>query len=234
MILTRAQVREVDQRAINDLAMPGLILMENAGLNAASAIVDYLDHLFDLPPSEARVVIVCGGGNNGGDGYVIARHLHNWGVQVAIYASKSPENLHGDAAVNAKIAQRMGLPIHVMESAMDTPKAMTHWQQAHLLVDALLGTGFQGELREDARQMIHRMNQVAEQGIHIVAVDVPSGMDCDAEQQTEAATQADVTVTFVAEKPAMETEAGLELCGRIVVADIGVPDEFVERVLRGE
>lgn len=234
MILTRAQVREVDQRAINDLAMPGLILMENAGLNAASATVDYLDHLFDLPPSEARVVIVCGGGNNGGDGYVIARHLHNWGVQVAIYASKSPENLHGDAAVNAKIAQRMGLPIHVMDEVKDVSEAVTHWQRAHLLVDALLGTGFQGELREDARQIIQGMNQAAEQGVHIVAVDVPSGMDCDSEQQMETATQADVTVTFVAEKPAMQTDAGLALCGRIVVADIGVPDKFIERVLRGE
>lgn len=219
MALTRNQVRRVDQLAIDELGMPGIVLMENAAINATACVVDLLDDRFNLRPDAARVAVVCGSGNNGGDGYAIARHLHNWGAAVTIYAAKPIVKLQGDAATNASICQRMGLAVR--EEPDDA-------QSAHVMIDALLGTGFHGRVREPLVRWIEWINGCA--GPATVSVDLPSGLDCDTGEPGGSAVEADLTVTFVDRKVGFDEPAAEPYLGRVVLADIGVPVSLVDRV----
>ncbi len=212
--LTRDQVREVDRRAIQELGLPGIVLMENASRALAEAALEMLG-------GKQRVLIVCGGGNNGGDGYAVGRHLHNRGMFVSILATKSVEELDGDAATNARVAAAMGLAI---QSA--TPAAVRA-AEVDLIIDALLGTGLTQPPREDAAGLIGAMN------VHpaaVLAVDVPSGLDCDTGRPLGACVRADRTVTFVAEKAGFGEAAAREFLGEVTVGDIGVPSELIEAV----
>ncbi|MEM8874707.1 MAG: NAD(P)H-hydrate epimerase [Planctomycetota bacterium] len=202
MRLTRAQVREIDRRAIEELGIPGIVLMENA----ARAVADVVDH--------DRVVIVCGGGNNGGDGYAIARHLHNRDVDVTIVATK--HDLAGDAKINADICRNMDLRTVDDFEPADYPCA----------IDALLGTGLAKPPRPDAAEWIRKINQVPTR----IAVDVPSGIDCDTGAVLGGeAVRALTIVTFVAEKVGFPNAT--EHLGRVIVGDIGVPPSLVREVV---
>lgn len=212
MRLTRDQVREVDRLAIEELGIPGIVLMENAARNAAAEALTMM-------PAGGRATILCGGGNNGGDGYAMARLLHNAGRQVTIFAARDPASLTGDAAINAAIARQMGLIF------TDTPDL----HDADILIDALLGTGFGGEVRQPLAGLIEAINAA---GRPVLAVDVPSGLDCDTGKPAAATVRADVTVTFVAEKVGFAAPTAGPYLGRVVVADIGAPASLIDRVLR--
>ncbi|MFW6059401.1 MAG: NAD(P)H-hydrate epimerase [Phycisphaeraceae bacterium] len=229
--LTRDQVREVDRLAIHELNIPGVVLMENAGLNATAALLDFLRQQRHLEIPDLQAAVLCGGGNNGGDGYVIARHLHNRGTPVTCYALTDPEELTGDAAVNHRICANMGLPIERVLTESDVPTAADQWRERHVIVDALLGTGFRGAVREPMAAAIEAVNGLAE--ATVVAVDVPSGLDCNRGEPSVATVRADLTVTFVAAKAGFFTEAALPCLGALAVADIGAPPELIDRV-RGE
>lgn len=218
LILTRDQVRQIDQRAIDDYAMPGVILMENAGGNAANIIGQNYGHL-----PEKRVAIFCGPGNNGGDGFVIARHLHNAAWQVRIVLAADEDKLTGDALINFRIVRRMPIPIEPIRPG----DAAIGW--AELLVDALLGTGFSvsGEVRDPLGELIGRINAA---GKPIVAVDVPSGLDSQTGQPARSTVKADLTVTFVAVKSGLVEPEAREYVGKIVTADIGVPKELIRKI----
>lgn len=227
--LTREQVRQVDRLAIEQLGIPGIVLMENAARGATDAVLAYLNTRRQIAFASASAVILCGGGNNGGDGYAMARHLHNRGVKVALYALKAPADLQGDAATNCTICQHMGLPIHLLgDDEVAISKAAAVWAKADLLVDAILGTGFQGEVREPAASIIARVNRLAQPVV--VAVDVPSGLDCQTGTPSSATIQADLTVTFVASKTGFDQPAAKAVLGEVVVADIGVPPELIARI----
>ena len=208
MNLTRQQVREVDRLAIEQLGIPGIVLMENAARGAAEAVLALLgDDLAAAAVSpgagaQARAAVLCGGGNNGGDGYAIARHLHNAGVAVAVYAAVDTDRLAGDAAVNCRIVRRMGLTVAPILSAEQAAAHSPAWADSHVIVDALLGTGFWGEVRQPLASIIQQCNAASAQadGPKVVAVDVPSGLDCDTGQPAAATVRADITVTFVAAK----------------------------------
>ncbi len=227
--LTRDQVREVDRLAIQELGIPGMVLMENAASNAATAVLDTLHNRHSVDPTAARVAILCGGGNNGGDGYAIARHLHNHGVAVTVLAMADPAKLTGDAAVNHTICKNMKLPIHPATTLDQFDTHTDMLVNAHIIVDALLGTGFIGQVREPMAEMINYCNALF--GPAVVAVDVPSGLDCDTGQPSNATMRADVTVTFVANKRGFTLDTAQPWVGRVVVADIGAPPELIERVL---
>jgi len=224
MYLTRDQVRQVDQLAIEQLGIPGIVLMENAARNAAAQAMAILP-----PPSAAgcsgesggRVIILCGGGNNGGDGYAIARLLHNAGFEVTIHATKDPAALTGDAATNARIARKMKLPINM--------SPLPDLSEADLLIDALLGTGFIGQVRPEMASIITSMN--ASKTL-ILAVDVPSGLDCDTGQPAATTVRAATTVTFVAQKVGFAADSAKAYLGRVVVADIGTPPSLIDHILR--
>ena len=229
--ITRSQVRLVDRTAIEQLGIPGVVLMENAGINAAVAIINVLGNVCRVPLHEARVVVLCGGGNNGGDGYVIARHMHNWGAAVDIYSVQDPDGLSGDAAVNYGICRNMGLPIHKVTDSSALDKHAPDWAQGDILVDALLGTGFEGQVRPHLAAAIERVNRL--DGPFVLCVDIPSGLDCDSGCPSNATVRGDMTVSFVAAKAGFSHEQAGEYVGQIKVADIGVPPELIDRVLSG-
>ena len=228
--ITREQSRRVDELASSELGIPGIVLMENAGINAASVVLDTIDSHFHIAMTEAHICVLCGGGNNGGDGYVIARHLHNWGAGVTIHTVKDPDSLDGDALTNCRICQAMGMAIERIDSDGSLRSAAGAWNRSHALIDALLGTGFSGRVRDDLARVIEACNGV--DGPMVFAVDVPSGLDCDTGEPSPLAVRADVTVTFVERKVGFDRPGAAEHLGRVVVADIGVPPALVERVVR--
>jgi len=237
--LSREQVREVDRRAIQELGIPGVVLMENAGLNALAAIDRFMQGRLGTD-RKASTAIFCGGGNNGGDGYVIARHLHNRGDAVTIYACKPIEQLTGDASVMAGICQKMGMDIQPVSRLTTQASSLT--SSPAVIIDALLGTGFQGSLREDMRNLIDTIkdarNTPGPDRPVIVAIDLPSGLNCDTGQPPEGppdhpgqtAIRADLTVTFVAEKLGFSKPTAKRYLGQVEVASIGVPPELIRRV----
>ena len=222
--LTRAQIRSVDQLAIEQLAIPGQILMENAGKNAAARIVSLL-------PPDASVAIIAGSGNNAGDGYAIARHLAVAGIQSSIYATTPPARLTGDALIHADIAQRLLIPVHLISSPSQLESASRDWHGSAILVDALLGTGFLGPLRPQMLATIKRINTIGSPGVRVVAIDLPSGLDADSGQPSPDAVRADLTITFVARKVGFDSPHALAFTGEIVVEPIGIPEAWIETAL---
>ncbi len=235
--LTREQVREVDRLAIEELGIPGVVLMENAGRNATDIIQRYMQQ---RGAELESALILCGGGNNGGDGYVIARHLYNRGVHVTILTTKSVDQLKGDALINARICRNMNLPIHPA-----TGRGVLEHAGANLptlIIDALLGTGFQGELRPDMLELIQAVNEWREANDSnlprvVAAIDLPSGLDCNTgspptsrQGVLQHAIRADLTITFVAAKQGFTQPAAKPYIGLLEVADIGAPPELVQRV----
>lgn len=227
--LTRAQSRRVDELAVDALAMDGLVLMENAGRNAAAAAVALLARRRGLEPGDARVAVMCGGGNNGGDGYVVARHLCNAGASVRVYTAVDPGCLRGPALANCRVAQAMGLAPVPARDDRGLAAASRAWAHAHLIVDGLLGTGFAGEVRPHMAALITACNAARTAGALVVALDVPSGLDCDTGRPAEPTVTADLTVTFVAPKVGFDRPEAAGVLGEVQVADIGAPPWLAER-----
>lgn len=237
MAMTRIQSRAVDEWAINQLGVPSLVLMENAGLNAAGAILDVIDEhrLSDTLGAAAvdgqalgdvrerdSVLILAGPGNNGGDGYVIARHLSMWGVDVRIIEAEPEKKYTSDAAVNRMICQNLKIPVF----PYDPSKFIDQLASADIIVDALLGTGLTSPPRPPYDGIIEAVNQLPalmDVDSVVVAIDTPTGLDVDTGLPQSPTIQADMTVTFVDRKVGFDVEESLPYTGRVVVADIGVP-----------
>ncbi len=209
--LTREQIREIDRRAIEDYGIAGVVLMENAGRNAAELIRANLTET--VQPT--AVCILCGRGNNGGDGFVIARHLSNAGLKVEIILCADPTKLAPDAKVNHDIASKMEIPIRPFAES----EAVACVARAQVVVDALLGTGFSGEVRPPLDRAIELINS-ADHALKI-AIDVPSGLDCNTGQPAATTVRADLTITFVAPKTGFASAAACT--GQVLTADIGAP-----------
>ncbi|NQT21366.1 MAG: NAD(P)H-hydrate epimerase [Planctomycetes bacterium] len=220
MQVTREQVREMDRRAIEDFGIPGVILMENAG----RAVAEETWKLAEQNP-HARVAILCGKGNNGGDGYVVARHLFNRGMDPAVIMFARPADVSGDAAVNLAIIRKMGLAVEEVTSDDDLCKIEAAVSAADVLVDALLGTGLAGDVRGPIRRAIEIING---SGKAVVAVDIPSGLDANTGQVLGACVATDVTVTFVAPKIGFERADAPAHVGTIVTAEISIPRQVLE------
>jgi NAD(P)H-hydrate epimerase len=220
--LTREQVREIDRRAISEYGMTGLVLMENAGRGC----VDLLCRQGINGP----VVLCCGKGNNGGDGFVIARHLDARGYEVRVLLFCDPDILTGDAAANYNIIQAAELaifrcPKHDLAEWLDEQLAGADW-----IVDALLGTGTRGEPRSPLDQVLKQLNA---HDAKKLAIDLPSGLDCDTGTCSASTFQADHTCTFVAAKSGFQEAEAKPFLGAVHVQDIGVPqkllNEFVSK-----
>ena len=225
LILNREQSRRVDVVAVERYGMTGLVLMENAGRGAAAIIRRIYE-------TEARgietVAICCGKGNNGGDGFVVARHLDNARIPVRILLFCDPAKLTGDAAANYEIARRSGLPIEVFAGEhLDEPRLRSSLDGAGFVVDALLGTGSTGEPRAPLDQVIALLNKTRTRRI---ALDIPSGLDCDTGLPAAATFQAHDTITFVARKLGFNAAAAKPYLGQVHVVDIGVPRVLLEKL----
>lgn len=217
VVMTREQVRAVDSWAINELGVPGVVLMENAGRSCVELIKDKLADI-----AEPKVCIFCGTGNNGGDGYVIARHLANSGFRVAVIIVGDRGRVKADAKINLDILERMAQPIEQL-SLNDpdiTGKVAAFADGADMLVDSIFGTGLKGRLSDEYKRLIESINAC---NCPVLAVDIPSGLDCDNGRCLGAAVKADYTVTFVAVKAGFtRLDTAAEYTGEVFVASIGV------------
>lgn len=214
--LTRAEVRSIDVAAAKELGLSTLVLMENAGRGAAEVLRERLT----LP---SRVVILCGPGNNGGDGGVVARHLDAWGHDVHVVWFAEPEKLAPDAAVQFGILEKSGIFQEPRPDPVSAAELAGLLADADCVVDGLLGTGLTRPVEGNLRAAIEAMN---ESGVPLLALDLPSGMDADTGEVLGVAVRATVTVTFVAPKVGFSGPFSSSL-GEVRVAEIGVPGKLL-------
>lgn len=215
-----AQMREADRRCIEELGIPGAVLMENAGAAVYRAL------------RPGPVGVVCGKGNNGGDGFVVARRALADGRATSVVLLAEPDELKGDAALFMHAYRRLGGSITIARNEPAFAAAYASLAYCETLVDAILGTGTRGEVRGLVREAI-----VAWPKKFTVAVDVPSGLDADTGAPGGCCIRADVTVTFQFPKRGFENPAAAQYVGRLEVADIGIPpvcadDEAWRRLMR--
>jgi NAD(P)H-hydrate epimerase len=222
LILNRKQIRDVDRRAIEIYGMSGLVLMENAGRGVADKLCQF--------GASGQVTVCCGKGNNGGDGFVIARHLDLRGIAVSVLLFADPAELTGDATANYRILEKCGVSIDVLSGEIDVPALDNQLAAAEWIVDALLGTGATGEPRPPYNAAIARINASARP---VVAVDLPSGLDCDTGIPANNTIRAQHTCTFVAAKPGFFALSADRFTGQLHVLDIGAPRKLIEEVLHG-
>ncbi|WP_146443511.1 NAD(P)H-hydrate epimerase [Botrimarina colliarenosi] len=213
--MNREEVRAFDRDAIERLGLPGVVLMENAGRGC----VEVLERLGVGGP----VLVVCGKGNNGGDGFVIARHLAVRGYDCRVALGADPADLAGDARVMFEALTHCGVPI-LDESGVNAGLMLQELdalsRDAAWIVDALLGTGVKGSPRPPYDTLIDWMNG---EGGRRLAVDLPSGLDCDTGEPGSPTVRADHTCTFVAPKVGFANPAAAEFLGELHVLDIGAP-----------
>ncbi len=214
LVATAEQMQSFDRTAIQGFEMPGLLLMENAG----RAFVDALDRECGTV-RDRRVVVVCGKGNNGGDGFVIARHLANRGAHVQVMLLGKPDELKGDARTNYLIMRRMTGPDLECREAIESA-ALQSLPEGEIVVDAILGTGFIGEVSGIYRIAIELINS---RRWYVASVDIASGVSAGNGAVGDVAVKAALTVTMGLAKVGHYVGAGADLAGKVVVADIGIP-----------
>jgi len=212
--LTRQQSREIDRRAAEEFGLHGLVLMENAGRGAANFLI--------RQGIAGSVHVCCGGGNNAGDGFVMARHLEAAGHSVIVQLFADPASIGGDALANFRVLRHAGTPLRIPGESCSALDA--ELQQADWVVDALLGTGIRGTVRERSRMVIDAINR---SGRRVLAVDLPSGMDCDTGLPCGACVRASSTATFVAPKSGFTADGAADLTGTVEVIDIGIPRKLL-------
>jgi NAD(P)H-hydrate epimerase len=238
LVFSRRQIRELDRLAVEEFAIPSILLMENAARGVAGVILEGRQGM-----ESPSALVVCGPGNNGGDGLAVARHLVNRGVKIAIVLGAPAGAYKGDALTNLTIAQKMDLPIFdgsKSEAAAGTAMAAaeTVLGEPVVLIDALLGTGLDRPATGVMAELIVQMNAMRTRGCTTVAIDVPSGLDCDTGEAGNDASgsgpvvEADLTVALAGVKAGFLTPTAQKHVGELVVVDIGAPRELVSRLGR--
>lgn len=258
--LTREQVRELDRRAIEEYGIPSLLLMENAarecarecerilrlhGVQLAMRKLRAPGSKDDIPRSVPELerwkaginefpdptYIFCGPGNNGGDGFAIARTLVNRGYTVRVYFVGDAARIDAgsaDVQTNARLLRDLGVEIHSLADAHAVRDLRAELREAPLLVDAMFGTGLTRPLEDPFRAAVQVIN---ESGAPVLAVDIPSGLDANTGDVLGVSVRAEVTVTLIAAKPGFYAKAGPSFCGKVIVAEIGIPRAYVDQAL---
>ena len=212
LLLSRDEARELDRRTIEELGIPGIVLMENAG----RATVDYLLSC----GVKGKIIICCGKGNNAGDGFVVARYLDNLDLPVHILLFADPGALTGDAKINYDIAVKTSIPMTIINNEHLPAAIHEKLSQAEWIIDAIFGTGLQGPVREPYYTIIRAINECKAK---ILSVDIPSGLDCDTGEPLGIAINAAHTVTFVGNKKGFTNPGAKKFLGHVHVAGIGTP-----------
>lgn len=216
-LVTSEQMREIDKITIEREKIPGLGLMEKAGLGSALAGKKMLGEKI----KGKKVVVLCGKGNNGGDGFVVGRYLSKWSAKVEFYLLGKKEEVKGDALTNLKKAISLKLPIRQVSKDKELPAEL----EADLIVDAIFGTGFKGKvtgLEEKAVQLINSSKA------KILSIDTPSGLDVDTGSVEGESVKADVTPTMGLPKVGQFFFPGKSYCGKVEIIDIGVPQKVID------
>lgn len=217
-IVDAAQMRNIDRRTTERFGVPSIVLMENAALAVADAI-------FEHYPESDRVALVCGLGQNGGDGFAVARHLENRGVVPVIVVVGDRAKVRGDALTNLLVCERLGIPIYDIRASRDIETALAHVADADLLVDAIFGTGLN---RPPDGIQADVIRAIAELRIPVLAIDLPSGANASSAEPFDPCVQAEVTITFAAPKLCHIFEPAALYCGEVIVADISIPEIAVD------
>jgi ADP-dependent NAD(P)H-hydrate dehydratase / NAD(P)H-hydrate epimerase len=221
-VLNTSQMREADRRTIEEIGVPSVVLMENAGRQVVAQLeANYAD----LP--QRRVAILCGRGNNGGDGFVVARWLVQKHVETGIFVLGRGEDLRGDARTNLHILEQLGVAVFeiVDEEAWST--CYPDIVRSDLIIDAVFGTGLNGPLTGLAREVVGDVNRL---GVPVVSIDLPSGVSADTSAIIGECIDAEMTVTLAAPKLPLVFPPAQAKAGRLVVADIGIPHEIIENL----
>jgi len=221
-ILNADQMREADRRTIQDIGIASLVLMENAGRQVVAAIESLYPDLADR-----RIAIVCGKGNNGGDGFVVARTLQQRGFDVSVFVIGNLSEIKGDARTNLTILGNIGQT--VVEVAEETAWELhgSEIAQHDLIIDAIFGTGLSAPLSGFLETVVADINEA---GVPIVSIDLPSGMSADTSDAIGASIEATVTVTLAAPKMPLVLPPAEMQAGEVVIADIGIPAGVIEQL----
>lgn len=218
-IATGQQMREFDRRAVEEFGVPSIVLMENAGRHVADVVRTLLTTL-----TGKRVCIVSGKGNNGGDGFVAARHLRDNGAQVSVLLLGDPADVKGDARVNLDILLKSGGQVESLTTAARLSSVLA---RSHAVVDAIFGTGLRGEVTGLPAEIIETIN---ESGVPVVAVDLPSGLDADSGRIWGVCVRANQTVTFALPKIGLLSYPGAMYAGEVIVGEIGIPHQLYDDI----
>jgi len=216
--LSRKQIRSVDRCAIETLKIPGLVLMENAGRNAADQIERFLGGV-----EGKSIAVVAGGGNNGGDGFVAARHLAIRGAHVVTFIVAVADGISGNAEANLSAIYHLGHDIRD-SAGHGVAELLEQLKSFDLVVDAIGGTGIRGELKQGIAAAVEVVNAA---GRPVVAIDIPTGLDCDTGQANDPTIRAALTVTMLARKKGFDAPQAAQYTGEVRVVDIGIPVEMV-------
>ncbi len=221
-VLNTQQMREADRRTIDEIGIPSIVLMENAGRQSVAAMEAAFEDLAD-----SHVGVLCGRGNNGGDGFVIARTLIQRGVETSVFLLGSVADVRGDARVNLEVLGRIGLTVVEITNAQEWELHFSEISQCDLLVDAILGTGFNGQLSGLLETVVADVNGL---GVPVVAIDLPTGVSADTHEVAGEAIDASMTVTLAAPKIPLILPPADSHGGDLVIADIGIPLPILDEV----
>jgi len=217
------EMQEMDRLTIHEMGIPGAVLMENAGRGSVRI---FLEH-FDPSPGSCAVVL-CGPGNNGGDGYVMARYLNNAGIRIIVLVLGKAGRISGDALTNLKIIKRMKMDIREAPGPAEWRKTRRCLADCDYIIDGILGTGLNSSVKGYYSRVIQDVNS---SGRPVMSIDIPSGLNSDTGQEMGAAIRADLTVTFGFPKLGQMLFPGADLVGRLARIDIGIPDMVAERII---
>src|SRR5688500_11486939 len=221
-VLNTQQMREADRRTIDEVGITAIVLMENAGRQAVAAMEAAFEDL-----AASRVGVLCGRGNNGGDGFVVARTLIQRGVETAVFLLGSVADVRGDARINLEVLGRIGLTVVEISNAQEWELHFTEISECDLLVDAILGTGFHGQLSGLLETVVADVNGL---GVPVVAIDIPTGLSADSHEVEGEAIDASMTVTLAAPKIPLVLPPADSHAGDLVIADIGIPLPLLDDV----
>ncbi len=212
-IAGRAEMQLLDQHTMREIGLPGVVLMENAG---AAVIKEVMK---DFPDKKTKIAVLAGSGNNGGDGFVIARRLYDFGYDIMLICCVEEEAIKGDARVHYNVYKNRRLPTEEVKDVQ--------LENAEVIIDALLGTGLTGEVREPFYSLIKKINSANK---YVYAVDIPSGVNSNNGEVLNTAVKADKTVTFVLPKKGFYLQQGPQYVGEVICTDISVPPHIVEEL----
>ncbi|MBI4845929.1 MAG: NAD(P)H-hydrate epimerase [Candidatus Omnitrophica bacterium] len=214
-----SKLKEIDRRAQEEYGIPGIVLMENAGIKASEIALKLLAAM-----KSRKAIIFCGPGNNGGDSFVIARHLFNNKVMVKVFVLASEKRLKGDSLINYLILKKMGVCIIEVAQDKDIKKIKSSFSESSLVVDAIFGIGLNKRVEGVFEKVINLINKSASV---VLSVDIPSGLNADTGDILGVCVKAHTTVTFGAAKNGFYKQFGPKMTGRVVVADISLPKKLL-------
>ena len=221
-ILNTQQMREADRQTIDEIGIPSVVLMENAGRQAVAAMEAAFENL-----ASSKVAVLCGRGNNGGDGFVVARTLAQRGIEAVVYLLGRVADVRGDARTNLEILGRVGLTVVEITDAQEWELHFSEISECDLLVDAIVGTGFHGPLAGMLETVVADVNGL---GVPVVAIDLPTGVSADSHEIDGEAIEATMTVTLAAPKIPLILPPVDAYGGDLVIADIGIPAGVIDEL----